>query len=339
MYNVIRKYFLFLFFLIAGFVAGFCQQEPRSSFYMLNSAAFNPGYVGSKDQADIILNFKQPYGSFNDGAGNKISPHSFWTTANMPLKKINSGFGLNYYTDKNGQFETNSSINGQYAYHFNLGEGKLGLGINLGLNMLKYDFQGIVLPGDISNSGQGSSDVIIESLKNKKSFNLINVGLGGYYKIGELYFGTSFTNINSPKLKLDNSDLKYYVPNVYFLAGYTYNTTNPLLVIRPSLLYKTPINGMVTTVGAQLSLSSLIEYNKFIQFGLEYSTGNDVSIIIGATLKNGTKFEGARIYASYDIITSKLGSLSMGKFEFLFGYSFKLQIEKNTKTYKSVRFL
>jgi hypothetical protein len=214
-----------------------------------------------------------------------------------------------------------------------LGDGKLGLGLNFGFNTIGFDFSKAVYPSTIG--GQSSTDPIITSLTSKKNYSVLDLGIGGLYKNGNLYFGASVTNANSPKI----NNVKYFVPNVYFLAGYTYNPTNPLFVIKPSMQYKSPINGMLTLTVPQLSLSTVVEYSKFILGGLEYSTGSELSVLIGANIKNGSKFDGCKFLFAYDIIASKLGGLNASKIEFVLGYSFNLHVEKNTKTYKSVRFL
>ena len=333
-HRTIKKYSLFFLLTITGTLHSFCQQEPRSSLYMQNKTVYNPGAVGSKNQGDILYDFKQPYGTIKDGSGQSVKPNSNWFAFEMPIKKINSGIGFTVINDNNGLFEKSNNFIFQYAYHLKLGDGKLGIGTNIGFNKLGYDFSKAVYPSSLA-TGSGGSDQFIDQLKNIKSKSVFNLGLGGYYTNGDLYFGTSFTNINAPKLNNQN----YFIPNVYFIAGYTYKPTNPLFVIMPSMQYKSPINGVLTLTSPQLSLSSIIEYNKFLLLGLEYSTGRNVSFIAGANIKNGSKFDGARFLFAYDIITSKLGALSLGKIEFLIGYSFNLHIEKSTKTFKSVRFL
>lgn len=336
MHKAIKKYILLFLITYIGLNNAFCQQEPRSSLYMQNITAVNVGAVGSKTQGDVVIDIQRPFGSFKDGAGNTILPNSNWITFNMPLKKINSGIGLNIVMDQNGLFEQSKNIALQYAYQLKIGDGKLGIGANFGFNMLSYDFSKAVYPSSLE-TGSGGSDVLIQNIP--KSETKINFGLGAFYTKGDLYFGASFTNINSPKLKLNQGSVKYFVPNAYFIAGYTYKPTNPLFVIMPSMLYKTPINGILTITSPQLSLNTTLEYSRFLLLGLEYSTGSEVSFIAGANIKNGSKFDGARFLFSYDIIASKLGALNLLKYEFIIGYSFNLHIEKNTKTYKSVRFL
>ena len=338
MHKAIKKYSLLFFITITGVFSAFCQQEPRSSLYMQNISAFNCASVGSKTQGDVVLDIKQPLplGSFKDAVGNSVSSNTNWLTFSMPFKKINSGIGLNMTFDNNGLFESSKNIALQYAYQLKIGDGKLGLGANLGINTLSYDFSKAVYSSSLK-TGSGGSDVLIQNISKKN--NVIGLGLGAFYTKGDLYFGTSFTNINSPKLKLNQGTIKYFVPNVYFIAGYTYKPTNPLFVIMPSMQYKTPLNGIITITSPQLSLNTLVEYSRFLLLGIEYSTGSNVSFIAGANIKNGSKFDGARFLFAYDLIASKLGTLSQTKFEFLIGYSFNLHVEKTTKSYKSVRFL
>lgn len=338
MHRAIKKYFLLFFITINGAISAYCQQDPRSSFYMQNIGAYNPGYVGSQKQGDALLDFNQPFGQFKDGAGNNIQPNTWWLNANAPLSKLNSGIGINTYVDKNGLFETNTHLALQYAYQLEIGDGKLGIGANIGFNKLSYDFSKAVYPSDVS-TGSGGTDQSIENLKKQKSINPFNLGLGAYYQKDNIYFGFSMTNINSPKLKINQEKLKYFIPHAYFLAGFTYHPTNPLLVIMPSMQYKSPINGKLKITGSQLSISTIVEYSKFILVGAQYSTGNELTAMLGANIKNGSKYDGARFLLAYNIIGSKLGGLSGMKFEAIVGYSFNLHIEKNTKTYKSVRFL
>ena len=338
MHKAIKKYFLLFLITLIGTLNAFSQQEPRSSLYMQNVTSFNPGAVGSKPQGDVIIDIKQPMslGSFKDAVGNTISNNTNWFTFSMPFKKINSGIGFNIVTDNNGLFEKSKYYSLQYAYQLKIGEGKLGIGTNFGWNTIGYDFSKAVYSNSLQ-TGSGGSDILIQKIP--KSKTIFNLGLGAFYTKGDLYFGASFTNINSPKLKLNQGTLKYFVPNVYFIAGYTYKPTNPLVVIMPSMQYKTPINGILTITSPQLSLNTIVEYSRFLLGGLEYSTGSNLSIIAGANIKNGSKFDGARFLFAWDIMASKLGALNPMKFEFLLGYSFNLHIEKNTKTYKSVRFL
>jgi type IX secretion system PorP/SprF family membrane protein len=335
-HKAIKKYSLLFLISLIGTLNAFSQQEPRYTLYMQNISLYNSGYVGSKSQGDAVLYAKQPYGTFKDAAGNSIGTNDFGGTFNMPLKKINSGLGINWNIEQNGLFESSKNIALQYAYQLKIGDGKLGLGASFGMNTLGFDFSKAIYSSSLQ-SGTGGSDDLIQKIP--KSKTIFNLGLGAFYTKGDLYFGASFTNINSPKLKLNQGTLKYFMPNVYFIAGYTYKPTNPLFVIMPSMQYKTPINGILTITSPQLSLNTIVEYSRFLLMGMEYTTGSNLSIIAGANIKNGSKFDGARFLFAYDFMASKLGALNPMKFEFLLGYSFNLHIEKNTKTYKSVRFL
>ena len=48
---------------------------------------------------------------------------------------------------------------------------------------------------------------------------------------------------------------------------------------------------------------------------------------------------GIEVAVSYDIGTSRMQNVSDGSFEFMLGYSFSLDIDKDNRKYKSVRFL
>jgi hypothetical protein len=104
----------------------------------------------------------------------------------------------------------------------------------------------------------------------------------------------------------------------------------------PSLQYKGQLGKPITISASQINFNSLVEYNKFLVFGLSYCTSNDISFIAGATIRNGSKLDGMRFVASWDIITSKLRKTSL---ELTIGYNFNMTMQKTVKTYKSVRFL
>ncbi len=332
--KAIKKYLLLIFISILFQIKLFGQQDPRSTLYMYNQSSFNAGVVGSRPQGDALLDFRIPLAGYKDNSGQKIGTNT-WYCVNMPISKIKSGIGLAILTEKNGIFEQTTKYTLQYAYQLSLGEGTLGIGINGNIHQLKFDFTGATYPDGLSGTGGGTDELI--SKLDKKSFSSLGCGAGFYYKNNDLYLGISSPDLLSSKLSYEGGDLKYFTPHVYFFAGYTYNPANPLFAILPSIQYKGSFKNM--TITPQLNLNTIVEYNRFINIGLAYTTGNDISVIGGVNFKNGSKFDGFRVLGSCDIITSKLRSYSNFNCELTIGYSFNLKVEKAVKTYKSVRFL
>jgi len=305
---------------------------------MLNKATYNPAVPGSTDQGDGVFFLRMPQLGMKDVEGNSINNTQWGITLHAPLKKLSSGIGVSFYNDQNGLFETMNQLSLMYAYQLKIGEGRLGIGLQGGMYQLAYDFTKAKYPGSLTGGeSQGTgSDSYIDKLGSEK-MTIFHIGGGLFYKISDLYFGVSMKNINSPKLKGTEGKYKYYVPHTYIMAGYTYNTSNPLITLNPSMLYK--FSSMLNS--PQLNIDLLVEYNRFLIIGAEYTTSNDVTFILGANFKDGSKLDGLRVAASYDIITSKLGEYSKlrANLEAVIGYTFNMSVEKIAKTYKSVRFL
>lgn len=304
------------------------QQDPRSTLYSQHLFSINPAVAGSTDQGDGAIVIRQQTYGLKDVDGTSASPVSSWWNIYMPIKTISSGIGLTMLTDKAG-FEDRKEARLSYAYQFQLGEGRLGVGLTGGLDMRGYDFSKKRLPGS------STSDELIDAIAAKKTFNLGQIGLGVFYRKEQLYCGFSVQRVYSSSLNADKKTVDYVRAHSYIVAGYDYNFANPMFVFRPSLVIQ---NAGVMTAW-QGNLNALIHYNKYIVGGIALTSNPDFSIIAGVDIKNGSKLSGLRVMGAFDIVTSKINAYSFCSIEIIAGYSFNMSVEKITKTYKSVRFL
>ncbi len=94
-----------------------------------------------------------------------------------------------------------------------------------------------------------------------------------------------------------------------------------------------------TFTNLQASFDLRTVYNNLLIAGVCYSSAHDVSLNMGVQFKDGSKLDGLRAIVSYDIITSQIGEESVGSLEVMVSYDFNLSVEKENKSYKSVRFL
>ena len=102
---------------------------------------------------------------------------------------------------------------------------------------------------------------------------------------------------------------------------------NGLIQLRPSVFVKTDF------VATATSLNLMAVYNQMFWGGVAYRLNNDISIMVGATLKNNLSFG-----VSYDItVLNDLGSA--GSLGVMLKYCFSLSSSKGRTSYKSVRFL
>lgn len=305
---------------------------------MYNITSYNPAAAGSTDMGNASITIREQQMGFSDYADTSIGPGTQWFNVNIPMPKINSGIGAVIVVDEIG-FEQTMDFKLTYAYQLELGNGTLGLGVNLGAVSYSFDLGGARYPNAIGG-GTGSDSWLSQMFADAEDLFVFTMDAGVFYRAKDVYLGISSTKINKPSFDLAGSDVSYIDRNYWITAGYVYQTSNPLWVFKPSALVKSTLNFEegISAI-AQLSLDLLFQYNKFVIAGVSYNSGNDISPVLGVEISNGSKFDGLHVYAAYDYNWSALGAESYGSLEILIGYSFNLSIEKETKSYKSVRFL
>jgi type IX secretion system PorP/SprF family membrane protein len=218
-------------------------------------------------------------------------------------------------------FESNLGINLSYAYKLDLGIGKLGLGLNLGILNKSLDPQWNIPDG----LGDVQGDPQIP--QNKESRVGFDMGLGVFYRSENIFLGISTTHLNQARIRYENAE-PYLVRHYYVTGGYRLQLPNPLFEIMPMFVLKS--DGKAN----QLYLNTNVRYNKRFWGGVSYRAGDAVVGILGIELINGL-----RVGYSYDFVTSKIGKYSSGSHEFTLGYCFDLSLDKTPQKYKSIRFL
>lgn len=294
------------------------QQDAQFSYNMFNHLFVNPGFAGSNEAICANAINRHQWMGF-DGY-----PMSTVFNVDAPISKINSGVGLSILNDKAGN-EKNVDIKLAYSYRLDLGDGKLGLGLNVGL--LNKTYTGTwVTPSDLIGSGGGQDPSIPQANDSHMAFDM---SLGAFYRTNNLYAGLSSTHLTQSKMKYNNINASYLRRHYYFTAGYFYQLpNNPLFEIRPSVYIKT--DGSTS----QLDVNASVIYNKMIWGGVSYRTSDAIIGMLGIELKNGLK-----VGYAFDIVTSQIGSYNRLSHEFLVGYCFNISVDKRRGSYKSVRFL
>lgn len=296
----------------------YSQQDPTYSQPMFNQMAFNPGYAGSNEMVCFSLLTRQQWIGFEG------SPSTTVLTANMPFKLfgISSGAGLSLMSDQIG-FEDNLSLSLSYAYRMEIGSGKLGIGIGAGMfnKALKPEWQ---IPSSEYHTPASGDPIIPE---NDESVVSLDLGFGLFYKTDDLYIGLSSSHLNEAKLKYTKGT-PYLKRQYYLIAGYRLPLGNPMLEITPSLFFYS--DGKTS----QISINTMVLYNKKFWGGVSYRAGDAVTGMIGIEL-----FSGIRIGYAYDFAISDIRKNSSGTHELMVGYCFSLSLDRSPQRYKSVRFL
>src|SRR5688500_7851848 len=117
-----KKLFTKIAFAVAGFTGvAVAQQDPQFTQFMYNKLIYNPGYAGTTGAICGVVQYRNQWNGF-EGA-----PTSFAVAADMRLKNLPLGLGINVISDKIGPMSTNFI---RFAGSFNkkIGQGTLGAG-------------------------------------------------------------------------------------------------------------------------------------------------------------------------------------------------------------------
>ena len=306
---------LFLVFLVHPV---FSQQDPLSSQYMFNILSYNPGVAGTSGMICATALNRQQWVGFKGAPATTL----FNVSAPVSLFGIKSGVGLVVESDNIG-FDKNINLSGAYSYIMDLGEGKLGIGLNLGMYSMALSPEWQIPSGDAHTPVSG--DPLIP--ETKESHVTFDAGLGFFYKTDKYYGSFSVTHVNQPKLKFSKGT-PYISRHYYLTGGYTLQLPNPSLELLPSAFVYSDGKAF------QYAITSLIRYNKKVWGGVSYRAGDAFIGIVGLEL-----FNGIRLGYSYDFTISDVRTNSSGSHEFVVNYCFDLNLGKSPMKYKSIRFL
>jgi type IX secretion system PorP/SprF family membrane protein len=307
--------FLFLVLLLQPVLS---QQDPLSSQYMFNTLTYNPGIAGTSGMICATALNRQQWVGFKGAPSTTV----FNISAPVSLFSIKSGVGLLVESDNVG-FDKDINFSASYSYLMDLGTGKLGIGLSLGMLNKTLNPTWEIPSGDAHTPVSGDPSIP----ENKESYVAFDAGLGLYYKAEKYYGSLSVTHINQPKIKYSKGE-PYVSRHYYLTGGYNLQLPNPSLELMPSFFAFS--DGKVV----QVALTSLIRYNKKVWGGVSYRAGDAFIGIIGLEL-----FNGIRLGYSYDFTISDVRKNSTGTHEFMINYCFDLSLGKSPMKYKSIRFL
>ena len=295
------------------------QQDPQFTHNMFNHAFVNPGSYGLSDGITVTGIFREQWVGFKDDQGNKVAPETFLLTGDSPVKFLRGGIGVGIAQDKEG-FTKNMLVKLGYAYHLNIGNGKLGIGINANFNNKSIDQTKFVVinEDDPTLSGLSSKGVMISDM---------SVGL--FLQKPRYYIGLSSTQVFETKKSpaTDAGIILYKNVRHYYLTG-GHDIILPAFqgyVFTPSIFLKSDGNII------QADLNIMAKYNNKVWGGLTYRINEAVALMVGVAYKD------IEIGYAYDIPTSRVAAT--GSHEIMARYRFKLEREKTRTGYRNTRYL
>ncbi|MBL7925106.1 MAG: type IX secretion system membrane protein PorP/SprF [Bacteroidia bacterium] len=287
----------------------FAQQDPQFSQNMFNRLWVNPASAGSSEAICASLLYRAQWVSF-DGA-----PKTGVFSAEAPLANNKVGLGLSINTDEIG-FENSFTAKLAGAYRFDVGNGKLALGVDFGIVQTTIDGK-FVAPDGTAN------DPAIP--QNSVSGNAFDLGGGLYYNSEKLYIGVSSTHLLESEVDLDKFT-KEYKRHYYGMIGYTFELT-PSVSLKPMVFVKNVTDN--TTIDVNVNA----HFNNRFWAGLSWRNEDAIVGMLGLTL-----IENLRLGYAYDFTTSELKDYSDGTHEIMLGYCFNVK-KKVPVSIRNVRFL
>ena len=277
------------------------RYEPVYSQYWINGLAINPAYSGSRECFSNTILYR------NQWIGFKGTPVTQTLSSHAPLKNEKNALGLFLFHETIG-VEDFIDIYGNYAFRFQLGEGKLSLGLKAGVTLFQGDYSSIK-----ANPDAVANDPV---LKNESSV-LPNFGVGAYYYTDKFFVGFSVPKFLSYKIKNSKKVMDIAPSNYDFLltGGYLFAISD-LIKVKPSFLFRYRLDNTY-----QVDLGGNVILYDMFWLGASYRKNDEVAFMVEYQINDQI-----RTGVSYDVPIGDLSSKHKGSLEIILRYDFKYKI-------------
>lgn len=277
------------------------RYEPIYSQYWINGLAINPAYTGSRECFSNTILYR------NQWMGFPGAPKTQTLSSHAPLKDEKNAVGIFIFHESIGVSDY-SDIYGNYAFRFQLGEGKISLGLKFGATFFQGDYSEIVASPD---------ELSIDPILNNVSEVFPNFGVGAYYYSDKFYLGLSVPKFLSYEIKSSKKTMNIGPDNYDFLlTGGILLGQSETFKFKPSFLFRYRLNNTYQIdVGANfifynvLWLGGSYRYNDELAFMVEYQASNQI-----------------RAGVAYDVAVGDFASQHSGSLELILRYEFKYKI-------------
>ncbi|WP_350284986.1 type IX secretion system membrane protein PorP/SprF [uncultured Croceitalea sp.] len=265
------------------------QKEPQYTQYMYNIGSFNPAYVGSVEDTEIMGLYRAQWIDI-EGA-----PRTLRFGANVPLSNNKMGLGFNVINDELGPL-VQTYIDVAYSYEVILSDDtQLSFGIDAGGSLLNIDYS----KGNFQNPGEP----LLFGEEQNSFYPTVGAGLFMYGD--DWYLGASIPNFLTNGIYNDEIATVIEDKIQYnFIGGYVFQLSDrskfkPAFMV--NALKGTPVN---------VNLSANFLFIDALTIGASYRFGNAVSGLAGFQV-SPSMFLGY----SYDYNTNILGDFNNGSHE------------------------
>jgi type IX secretion system PorP/SprF family membrane protein len=294
------------------------QQDPQFTHNMFNHAFVNPGSYGMYDGITVTGIFREQWLGLKDENNVKVSPETFLLTGDSPIRFLHGGIGVGIAQDKEA-YTKNNLVKLGYSLHLNIGNGKLGIGVNANFNNKTIDSQSL--------HAVNLDDPVLTGLSDK-GVMISDMSAGVFLQKPRYYISFSSTQLLETQAKGTGSAGAFFTNRRHYYLTGGHDILLPAFqgyVFTPSVFVKSDGN----TVQADINL--MARYNNKVWGGVTYRIQDAVALMVGVTYKD------IEIGYAYDIPTSRIAAT--GSHEIMARYRFKLEKEKTRTGYRNTRYL
>ncbi len=294
-----KKYLVIVIFSTLLPLTVSAQQFPLISQYNWDHYLVNPAAAGSTDYMPITLLFRKMWVGVDD------SPSIQMLSTNMEVVD-RMGVGLQIFNFAQGPLR-HTGFEATYAYHIPFSEE--GPTLSFGLTGSFYQYY---LDKQQMNMEDPSDPVLLGD--SKKFVPDANFGVLLYDK--NYFVGITIASLFQGKINLGTEGVaeQKKVRHYYLNGGYNFET-NANITLQPSVMLK-----MIEAGVFQADINFMMVFNKMINFGVMYRTGDAVGIQVGY------QNEDLLFGYNYDIAVSDIRTQTSGSHEIVFIY--KLRFKK-----------
>jgi type IX secretion system PorP/SprF family membrane protein len=313
---MLKRIYLLIVLIVSGLTAGFAQQQPIYSQYMLNTYLINPAVAGAEGLTAFNLTARKQWIGYPDGpstyavsAQTRILKTSFRNRSRLIKARVRKrrpsgrvGLGGFIYNDVNGRVRR-TGLQGTYAYHIYIKEVQLSFGASISM----YQFNINVTQNDTYDPN--IYDALIG--KNQKISPDANVGV--MVSTEKYYAGISATSLFQSSIQFgagNPRDAYRILRQYYLIGGYRYEPYKSDFAVEPSILFTT-----TEKWGNSLDLNVKGYYKQDYWVGVSYRTAGAMVMMFGSRYQQFT------FGYAFDYSFKDMSALSrMGSHEIMIGY-------------------
>jgi type IX secretion system PorP/SprF family membrane protein len=326
---MLKKIYIISLLIVGGFTAGYAQQQPLYSQYMLNTFLVNPAVAGAEGLTAFNLTAREQWAGYAEGpstyavsAQTRILKTSFRNRSRLIKSRARKrrpsgriGLGAFIYNDNNARVRR-TGFQGTYAYHIYMRDVQLSFGASLSA----YQFRVNVTPNDTYDPNV-YDPLIIAGKVNQKISPDANVGF--MVSTEKYYAGVSATSLFQSSIQFGggNPNDSYRILRQYYLiGGYRIEPYKSNFAIEPSMLL---------TFTERRSMST--DINVKVYYRQDYWAGISFRTVGAMVMMFGTRYQQFTFGYAFDYNFNDISSLSRaGSHELMIGY----KIGDSTRRYR-----